>query len=181
MAEEKARRFGRYVIVEHTARRLEAEARGRPLVALGAVWGGLSLIVASIAPWQGGVRLYIAIAAAVIAAAISFLVLRFVPRRERLTVDVEVGEVRGEREYLLPRQVRGVHVPLTVVKEVRCRRQRWRDGPGAEATRWVMELIGEEGAVWQLALDRQEEPICELARLMAEVAGRPFSKAPAPS
>lgn len=171
MAEEKGRRLGRYLVVERTARRLVVEARGKPLVAVGVVWGTVVLIAVAVAPWLGGTRLYIAVATAVVAAGISLLALYFVPRRERIAVDLEIGEFRAERSYLLPPRSHGIRVPLAAAGGVRCRRRYWREGPGVEATRWTVELTGEGGEVWRLAEGDVEEPIRELARLVAEVAG----------
>jgi len=169
---EKERRVGRYVIKEHTARRLVAEASGRPLVALGVLWGAFLLVAALVGPWRGGARLPVTVTAAAVVAAVSLLIASLVPRQERFTVDVETGEGRAERVYLLLRKAWEVRVPLTMVKEVRCRRRLWRDAPGVEATRWVVELVGKEGETWRLAEGAEELPMRKLARLVAEVAGR---------
>jgi len=72
----------------------------------------------------------------------------------------------------LARRTRTLRVPLDRVGEVRCRQRVWQDAPDATVVRWSVELVG-EGRVWQLAEEDQEEPMQELARLVAEVAGVP--------
>jgi hypothetical protein len=171
---EKERQIGRYVIKEHTARRLVAEASGRPLVALGILWGVFLPVAILIEPWRGGTRLLITVTATAVAAAVSLLIVSLVPQQERLTVDVEAGEGRAERVYLLPRKAWEVRVVLTTVEGVRCRQRLWRDAPNVEATRWVVELVGKEGETWRLAEGAEESPMRRLARLVAEVAGRPL-------
>jgi len=170
-------RISRYVVREHTAQRLVAEAQGVPLVALGILWGSLLPVAALIRPWQGGTRLFIVVTTAVVVAAVGLLVAYFVPQQERLTVDLEAGDCRAERAYLFPRKAWRVQVPLEAAEGVRCRRRFWRDGPGAKASRWVVELVGEEGQVWRLAEGEEKEPMQELARLVAEVAGCSLAEA----
>ncbi len=165
---------GRYTVKEHTARKLVAEATRPPLVNIAAIWAIFVPITLVIAPWRGGTPLLITLVAALILLAISALIVRLVPRLERLVVDIEVGEYRVEQLYLLPRGVRSVRIPLASVTCVRCRRRLWQDGPETEATRWAIELTDEEGTTWRMAEDEEREPMQELARLVAEVSGRPL-------
>jgi len=174
---EKKRAIGRYVVHEYTARRLVVEAQSTPLVAIGVMWGLALPMMLWIAPWRGGSRPWVTATAALVIAMISLLVARFVPKAERLTVDREAGEIRSERAYLLPPGTRGMQIPLAEVKEIRWRRRTWQDGPGVEATRWGVELLERGGQLWRLAEDPSEEPMQELARVMAEVAGRPLGGA----
>lgn len=171
---ERERAIGRHRVQEYTARRLAVQVRGRPLEALAALWGGLLLIVGWIAPWRGGTRALMAATVVFIAAVISLLVARFVPRRERFVVDLDAGEFWVESVFLIPPTPRTMRAPLAVVEKVRCRSQVWRDGPEAEAARWVLELVGEEGQTWRLAQGTEPEPMQELCRLVAEVSGRPL-------
>lgn len=171
---DKARKLGRMVVREHTARRLVTEAQGRPLVIVGVVWAAFLAIAIPSAPWRGGTPLWIVLAAAAIAIGVSLLVMRFVPRRERLMVDVEAGEFHLERTYLLPRSERAVQALLTAVVGVRCRRRSWQEEAGTEAVRWMVELVGEGNATWPVAEWSAEEPMQELARLIAEVSSRPL-------
>jgi hypothetical protein len=173
---EEARRIGRFIVQTYTARQLVVEAPGKPLVVLGVMWGVFLPIAALIAPWQGGTRLLIALVAAVVLAAISFLVARFVPQRERIVVDVEAGVWRAERSYLFPPATRGIELPLEVVKAVRFRRRYWQDAPEVEAVRWAVELVGEAGETWQLAEGDDRQRMEELARVVAEVSGRPLAE-----
>jgi len=172
---EKEQRMGRYTIREHTARRLVAEGHRRLWLTLGVMWGLFLLTTTLIAPWRGGTRLLITMTAAVALAVVSLLILRFVPLRERFVVDVETGKCRIERVYLLPRLgKREIQVPLEAVEQVRCRRQLWRDGTDVEAARFLVELVGQDGGSWRLAEGTQQGPMQEMARLAAEVAGRPL-------
>ena len=169
---ERENRVGPYLLVERTARRLVAERTGTPHISIIAVGAVFLLLVVAIAPWRGGTRIPIAISLAVVALAIGFLIAGFVPRLERLTVDVETRECGLERVYLLARRTRTLRVPLDRVGEVRCRQRVWQEAPDATVIRWSVELVG-DGRTWPLAEDDQEESMQELARLVAEVAGIP--------
>lgn len=169
---ETERRVGPYFVRERTARRLVVERRGAPWFSIAWVGGIALLLVLLIAPWRGGTRLPIAATLAALAAVLGLLIAAFVPQQERLTVDIESRECRLERTYLLARRKETLHVPLDAVKEVRCRQRVWRESPDAAVVRWSVELVGQE-AVWRLVEMDQEEPVQELARLMAEVAGIP--------
>lgn len=169
---EGENRIGPYLLVERTARRMVAERKGAPLLAMIAVGGTSLLLMLAMAPWRGGTRVPIAVSLAVVALAVELLVAGFVPRLERLTVDVETRECRLERVYLLARRTRTDRVPLDRVGEVRCRQRVWQEAPDAVVIRWSVELV-EAGKTWPLAEDDQEEPMQELARLIAEVAGVP--------
>jgi hypothetical protein len=173
MSEEK-RRFGPYTVEERTARRLAVERTGKPLQTVGLLWAVWVPIALLIGPWRGGAALAIALSASLVAAIISLLILRFVPRRTWFAVDLESGEFRSERSYLLLRAPKATQAGLDAVAGIRCRRQLWRDMPGVEATRWVVELVAQDGRVWRLAKEEQEAPMNELARLVAEVSGRPL-------
>jgi len=172
---EKERKIGRYVVLDHTARRLVAEARRRPLVAVGVMWGVFLPVAALIAPWQGGARLFVTLTAAGVLVAVSLLLLHFIPQRQRITVDLETGEWSAERSYLFPRRVRAVRVDLAAVRAVRRRRVRYGSGD-ATKVEWVVELVGAEGEVWPLAEGEVEEEMAELARLLAEVATCPLEE-----
>lgn len=169
---EAERRVGPYLLRERTARRLVAERRGAPWLSIAGVGGVFLLLILLIAPWRGGTRLPIAATLAVLAVGLGLLIAAFVPQQERLTMDIESRECRLERTYLLARRKETLHVPLDAVKEVRCCQRVWREAPDAAVIRWSVELVGQE-AIWQLAEMDQEEPMQELARLMAEVAGVP--------
>jgi hypothetical protein len=177
MAEERAgreaeRQVGPYILRERTARRLVAERTGTPHVSLIAVGVVFLLLVVAIAPWRGGTRVPIAISLTGVALAIGFLIAGFVPRLERLTVDVETRECSLEQVYLLARRTRILRIPLDRVGAVHCRRRVWQEAPDTTVLRWSVELVG-DGKTWLLAEDEQEEPMQELARLVAEVAGIP--------
>lgn len=171
---EEKRRFGPYTVEERTARRLVVEQQRRPLLAVGLLWAVFVPIALLIGPWRGGVPLAITLSAALVAAVVSLLILRFVPRRTWFAVDLESGDLCSERSFLLLRLPQTAQVALDAVAGVRCRRQFWRDMPGVEATRWVVELVGQDGQVWRLAEEEQQEPMAELTRLVAEVAGCPL-------
>ncbi|GEM_PF-1081066 len=163
-----------YLLREHTARRLVAEKIGRPLVSIIAVGAVLLLLLVAIAPWHGGTRIPISISLTVVGVGIGLLIAGFVPRIERLTVDVETRECRLERVYLLGRRTRTYRIPLDDVREVRCRRRVWEDAPDAAVVRWSVELVG-DGRTLPLAEGGSETEMQELARLVAEVAGVPRS------
>jgi hypothetical protein len=169
---ETERQLGLYILRERTARRLVVERTGTPVVSVIAVGGLFLLLIAATAPWRGGTRVPIAISLAGMALAIGLLIAGFVPHLERLTVDLETRECRLEQVYLLARRTHTLRVPLDRVGEVRCRRRIWQEAPDAAVIRWSVELVG-EGKTWPLAEDDQEEPMQELARLVAEVAGIP--------
>lgn len=171
---EEKRRFGPYTVEERTARRLVVERQGRPLLAVGLLWAICVPIALLTGPWRGGAPLAVALSAVLVAAIVSLLILRFVPRRTWFAVDLESGEFRSERSLLLLRAPKVVQVDLDAVAGIRCRRQLWRDMPGVEATRWVVELVEQSGRVWRLAREEQEAPMIELARLVAEVSGCPL-------
>jgi hypothetical protein len=174
---EEQRQIGRYVVREYTARRLAAETRSGLLTALGVTWGIFLVAAILIAPWRGGSRFLIAVTTAIILAGVSLLVIHFVPRQRQFTVDVETGVCRIEQTYMLSRTAAPeVQVPLAALEGVRCRCQVWQDGPGAEAARWLVELVGQDDQVWRLAEGAGQEPMQELARLVAEVAGCPTSE-----
>ena len=82
---------------------------------------------------------------------------------------------RAERSYLFPPATRGVELPLEVVKVVQFRRRHWRDAREVEAVRWAVELVG-EGEIWRLAEGDDRQPMEELARVVAEVSGRPLAE-----
>jgi hypothetical protein len=174
--QKKERRIGRYVVQEHTARRLVAEARGRPLVTVGVMWGIFLLLAALIAPWRGGSRLFIALATALVLAIVSLLLLHFTPLSRRLTVDVEAAECRVERVHSLSRRAHTVRIALPDVRGVRLRRRVWRDPGDVTKVEWVIEMPDDEGKTWLLAEGDQREPMAELARLTAEVAGCPLEE-----
>ena len=173
---EKARILGNYAIQEHTARRLVAEARSAPLVIIGGMWGAFVVVAVLIGPWRGGTRLFIALTAAVLLIGVTALLVRFLPTRRRVLVDCEAGEYRIERDYLFPQRTRTVRVPLDQVRSIRRRRQVWQDSPSSSHTEWVVELVGENGEVWTAAVG-EEEPMAELARLLAEVGTCPLEEA----
>ena len=178
-APERERRvIGRYVVQEYTARRFIAETRNRPNVALGVMWGAWVIVAALVAPWQSGTRLLTAAISALVMVGVSLLVVRFYPRRTQVVVDVETGECRVEHIYSLPHMRRELRISLAEVDKVRCRRRVWRDRPDVEAIRWRVELVGRDGRVWPMADGTQQEPMRELARLIAEVAGRPLDVEP---
>jgi len=177
MAEEQAgrereNRVGPYLLVERTARRLVAERTGTPHLSIIAVGVVFLVLVVAITPWRGGTRVPVAISLVVIGAGVGLLIAAFVPRLERLTVDLETRECCLERVYLLARRTRTLRVPLDRVGEVHCRRRVWQEAPDATVIRWSVELVG-DGRTWPLAEDDQEESMQELARLVAEVAGIP--------
>lgn len=177
MAEErtgsgKENRFGPYFMRERTARRLAVERRGTPLISVIIVGAVFLLLIIATAPWRGGTRVPLAVSLVVIALIIGFLIAGFVPRLERLTVDLETRECSLERVYLLARRTHTLRIPLDRVGEVRCRQRVWQEAPDAAVIRWSVELVG-DGKIWLLAEDDQEEPMQELARLVAEVAGIP--------
>ncbi|MBN1956272.1 MAG: hypothetical protein JW900_14665 [Anaerolineae bacterium] len=169
----KKRQIGRYQVQEYTARRLVIEARRRPLLALGILWAIFVPIVALIGPWMGGTRLLIALTAAGAVFIASLLVLRFTPRIERIVVDVEAGQFRVERYPLFPRAKTVIQDEISAVKGVRCGHRVWRDPPNVQAEQWLIELVGEKER-WLLTKGPDEEPIQKVARLFAEVSGRPF-------
>jgi len=173
---EKEHRLDPYVIREHTAHRLVVEAGGRPLIAVGVMWGIFIPVAVLIAPWRDRVRLLIAVVAAVLLAGVTLLLLRFLPTRRRVLVDCEAGEIRIEQEHLFPRRAHVVRVPLEAVLAVRRRRQVWQDGPTATQTEWVVELVGEGEQIWTMAMGEEEGPMAELARLVAEVGTRPLEE-----
>lgn len=169
---EKEARIGSYFLRERTARRLVVERTGAPMVSIVVVGGVFLLLMVAMAPWRGGTRVPVAVALAVVALAIGLLVAGFVPRLERLTVDVETRECSRERVYLLARRTHTLRIPLDRVGGVRCRQRVWQEAPDTAVIRWSVELVG-DGEIWPLAEDDQEEPMQELARLVAEVAGIP--------
>lgn len=169
---ERGSWVGPYLIVERTARRLVVEGTGTPLASVIAVGVLFLLLIVAMAPWRGGTRVPIAISLAVVALAIGFLIAGFVPRLERLTVDLEARECRLERAYLLAGRIQTLRIPLDRVRGVRCRRRVWQEAPDATVIHWSVELVGDE-RTWLLAEDDQEEPMQEFARLVAEVAGIP--------
>lgn len=171
-AQERENRLGPYRLRERTARRLVLERTGTPLISMIAVGVIFLLLVVAISPWRGGTRVPLAISLVVIALGVGFLIAGFVPRLERLTVDVETRECSLERVYLLARRTHMLRIPLDGVGGVRCRRRVWQEAPDAAVIRWSVELVG-NGEIWPLAEDDQEEPMQELARLVAEVAGVP--------
>lgn len=170
--QEAERQVGPYILRERTARRLVVERMGTPHFSIIAVGAVFLLLVAVIAPWKGGTRLLIALSLMGIAVGLGLLIAAFVPRRERLTVDMEVREYGLERLYLLARRTERLRIPMDAVHEVWCRRRIWQDPPNAAVVRWSVELRG-EGKTWPLAEGDSEEPMQELARLVAEVAGIP--------
>lgn len=177
MAEErtgpgKENRIGPYFLRERTARRLVVERTGAPLISIIVVGVIFLLLLAALSPWRGGTRVPVAVSLAVVALAIGLLVAGFVPRLERLVVDLETREFSLERVYLLSRRTHTLRIPLDRVGEVRCRQRVWQEAPDAAVIRWSVELVG-DGKTWPLAEDDQEEPMQELARLVAEVAGIP--------
>lgn len=176
--EEPKRRLGPYEVRERMARRIVVERRRAvwvPLTVVGVVW---LLLALGPMPWRGGVRLFIALSVTAVAAAVAALIVVLTPQWERLTVDLDGREVRLDRANLVRRAPPGAPllvVPLERVRRVRCRRRLWEDGPDAVAARWAVELIG-EGDVWRVAEGEEEEPMGELARLVAEVAGLPWER-----
>ncbi len=176
--EEQRRHLGPYEIRERTARRLVVERRRAVwavLAVVGAVWLLLSL---SLMPWRGGTRLFIALSITAVAAAVAALTVVLTPRQERLTVDLDAGEVRLERTTLVRRPPLGapsLALPLGRAARARCRRRVWEDGPDAIAIRWAVELVGGEGA-WRLAEAEEERPMRDLARLVAEVANLTYEE-----
>lgn len=166
------RRLGAYVLREWTARRLVAERKRAPWILVVVVGVACLLLIVVLAPWRGGARVPVAVSLVVITLAIAALIAVFVPRLERLVVDVEARECRMERVYLPVRQTGEIRIPLGEVRGVRCRQRVWQDTPDAAVVRWAVELVG-DSATWPLAEDDQEAPMQELARLVAEVAGIP--------
>lgn len=171
--QEKRREIGRYTVLEHTARRLMAEAQGCPLITVG-VTGAVFVVIATlIAPWRGGVRLFIVAVMAAVLAIISLLVVYSVPSTYRFTVDVEDDECLVEKVYLFPKRVQAVRFPLSRVEGMYLRRRIWRDPGDVTKVEWAVEMIGpeEEGEIWTLAMGEEREPMAELGRLAAEIAG----------
>ena len=176
MTDKELRSIGRYAVEEHTARRLVVETERQPLFTVGMVWAMVVIVGVPIAPWHGGTRLLAIAALSVLALVVSLLLVWFTPRRERVTVDIETGLVQIERLHLLPPASHTEQILLADVASVRCRRKVWRDGARAEVVRWAVELVTGTERVWQLFEEKEEEQVQELARLVAEVAGRPLSE-----
>ena len=174
-AEEK-RRIGRYIVSEFTALRFVAEARGRPWVTVGIMWIGLLIVSALIAPWRGGARLVVSLTGGGVLVVASLLVVYFSPIIHRITVDVEKSVCQLEQTFLLPPRTKTVEIPLPAVCNMRLRPRVWRDPGNASKVEWVAEVLGEEGEVWQLAEGDEREPMAELSRLAAEVAGCPMEE-----
>ena len=174
--EQEKRRIGRYIVSEFTARRFVAEARGRPWITVGILWIGLLIVSAFIAPWQGGARLVVSLAGGGVLVVASLLVVYFSPISHRITVDVETSLCRIERTFLLPPRTETVEIPLPAVCNMRLRPRVWRDPGNASKVEWVAEILGDEGEVWQLAEADEREPMAELARVAAEVAGCPMEE-----
>jgi len=172
--QEKKRDIGKYELEEYTARRLVLQTRRRPLTAVGVLWAIFVLLALSMAPWRGGTRLLMVAAIALVLVVVSLLVVRFVPRQRRVIVDREAGECAVEQTFLLPGIAGATHIPIGSIEAVRCRPRIWLDGPGAEATRWAVELAGQENRFWRLAEGTAAEPMQEFARLVAEVSSRPL-------
>ncbi len=170
----KERRIGQYVVRKRTAQQLVVETRRRPLVTVAVMWGIFLPIAILIAPWMGGARLFIAVAAGVILVAISLLVVYFTPARREIVVDLDLSEFQIGRDYLFPRRTRTIRIPHKAVKGVRRSRRAWRAPGEVEKVEWVVDLVGEEGEIWPLVEGEEEGPAAELARLVAEVAGRPL-------
>jgi len=173
---ERKRTIGEYVVEEHTARRLVAESRRQPLVVIGVIWAAFLPAAALLAPWRGGARLFIIAASAVVLAVVTLLVGAFAPLVRRVIVDVETGECRVECSYLFRWRRQFSQVPLAAVSAVRRRRRVWQDPGDVTKVEWVVELLGQE-EVWLVAAGDKEEPLAELARLVAEVAGCPLQEA----
>lgn len=171
-AREPERRVGLYRLREYTARRLVAERAGAPLIAMIAVSAVFLLLTVVIAPWHGGTRILIAISLTLIAVGIGLLIAGFVPRLERITVDVGTRECLLEQMYLLGHRARILRIPLEDVREVRCRRRVWEDTPDEAVVRWAVEMSAGE-KVMRLAEAEDEESMQELTRLVAKVAGVP--------
>jgi hypothetical protein len=174
--EQEKRSIGRYIVSEFTARRFVAEARGRPWVTVGIMWIGLLIVSALIAPWRGGARLIVALAGGGVLVITSLLVVYFSPISHRITVDVETAMCQVEHTFLLPPRTKTVEIPLPAVCNMRLRPRVWRDPGNASKIEWVAEVLGEEGEVWRLAEGDEREPMAELSRLAAEVAGCPMEE-----
>jgi|YNPBryantNP2012_1023418.scaffolds.fasta_scaffold45492_1 hypothetical protein len=171
---EKERRIGPYRVQERTARRLVMEAPAHPLLPVALMWGGFLPFAILVAPWLSGARLFVVLATALLLLVISALVVYFTPALRRIVVDLEVGEARVERHYLFPQRVQTLQVPLRAVTGVRLQRRTWQAAGEVAQAEWNVGLVGEDGTVWPLTEGTEEEPIGELARLVAEVAGRPL-------
>jgi uncharacterized protein YhhL (DUF1145 family) len=171
---EKQRPIGRYVLRERTARRLVATKRRRPLIAIGLMWVLFLLLITLVTPWRGGARLFIAVASGVVLLLVSLLVLYSTPVQRQIVVDMETSFFQIARRYFFPRRASVLQIPLRAVSGVRRRRQVWGDPGEVERTEWMVDLVGTEGGSWIFVEGEEEEPSAELARLVAEVSGRPL-------
>ncbi len=170
---EKERRFGRYVVKEHTARRLVIVGRQSSPLVVGLIWAVFIPVALLIGPWRGGTPLYITLTAALVLLVVSLLILRFVPRRQQFAVDLDAGEISLERAYLI-RPLQTAQMELEAVAGFRCRRRLWRDKPGLEAVRWAVQVLGNDGQTWQVAEEEEEAAMDGMAHLIAKVSGRPL-------
>ena len=175
-AQETERKLGRYTIIERTARLLVIESRRRPLLTVALVWATFLPVAAAIGPWMGGTRLFITGAAALTLVVVTLMVVLFTPMRRRIEIDLDAGDFRLGRAYLVPWQGQVVEVPVRSVTAIRRKRYRWGVPGEARRTEWSVELVDEDGRTWSLAERAEEEPAAELARLVAEVAGCPMEE-----
>jgi hypothetical protein len=173
-AQETERKLGRYKVIERTARHLVIESRRRVLLTVGLVWALFLPIAGAMAPWMGGTRLLVAGGAALILFIFTLLFIFVTPTRRQIEIDLDAGEFRLGRTYLLPWQGQVTQVPACSVATVRRRRHSW-GARGEEArTEWSVKLVDQDGRTWSLAERAEQEPSAELARLVAEVAGCPM-------
>ena len=171
--QEKERIIGNYRVTEWTARRLVVERRRRPLITVGVMWLVSLPVLALLAPWLGGVRLVITAVIVLALLAASLLALAFTATRRKITIDLEESRFKMVREYLL-RRTQILEVALQDIEKVRQRHRIWNAPGEVEKAEWVIDLVGKEGKSWVLVAEDEKEPVVELARLMADVSGRPL-------
>jgi hypothetical protein len=172
--QEKERLLGRYKVTERTARRLVIESRRRIPVTIGLMWATFLPVAAVTAPWMGGTRLLIAAGAALALLIVTLIVVVSTPTYRRIEIDLDAGEFRLGRSYLLPWQGQVTQVPVRSVTAIRRQCHRWGAPGEAGRTEWSVELVDEDGQVWPLVERAEKQPSAELARLVGEVAGCPM-------
>lgn len=171
--QEKERVVGHYRITEWTARRLIVERKRRPLITVGVLWLASLPVLVFLAPWLGGVRLFITAIIVLAAIAASLLTLAFTATRREIAIDLEEGKFRMTRDYVL-RRTQTLEVALQQIEKIRQRHRIWNAPGEVEKSEWVIDLVDTEGKNWVLVAEDEEEPVVELARLLADVSGRPL-------
>jgi hypothetical protein len=171
--QEKERVIGNYRITEWTARRLVVERKRRPLITVGVMWMASLPVLAFLAPWKGGVRLFMSAIVFLAVVAASLLTLAFTATRRELDINLEEGTFRMTRNYLI-RPTQTLDIALQQIEKVRQRHRIWNAPGEVEKSEWVIDLVDEEGTSWVLVAEDEKEPVGELARLLADVSGRPL-------